>query len=266
MGLFAALGSLIHPVVGAIGGAIDARNAQKSTNDFNSAQALAQQDFQERMSSTSWQRGVKDMEAAGLNPMLAYSQGGASSPGGAMATMQNMHPAEVASAAADKQANSAVALQKAQIDKTHAETDNVRADTLVKETQVPLNQQYTATSAADASLKGEQIRVARATVDKVAEEIRNIYQDTFLKTRQGDLVEAQTQVARHTVDRILAETKNLGLTSAQITALTMKTLSEADLVGLDVKAAMTFDNLGRNVGQAKPLVDIVKEVVRSRRR
>lgn len=47
-------------------------------------EAGTQMQFQERMRSTEWQTAVKDMEAAGINPALAYGQGGASSPGGAM--------------------------------------------------------------------------------------------------------------------------------------------------------------------------------------
>lgn len=55
--------------------------------NYNSAEALANREFQERMSSTSYQRAVEDMKKAGLNPILAFANGGASTPGGSAGTI-----------------------------------------------------------------------------------------------------------------------------------------------------------------------------------
>lgn len=63
--------------------AFNAAEAEKG-RVFSASQAKQQEDFQERMSNTSYQRATADMRAAGLNPMLAYQQGGESSPSGAM--------------------------------------------------------------------------------------------------------------------------------------------------------------------------------------
>lgn len=55
--------------------------------NYNSAEALANREWQEHMSSTAYQRAVEDMKKAGLNPILAFANGGASTPGGSAGTI-----------------------------------------------------------------------------------------------------------------------------------------------------------------------------------
>lgn len=62
--------------------------AAKISGEFNQNTAREQMAFQEKMSSSAYQRATTDMKAAGINPMLAYAQGGASAPSGASGSMQ----------------------------------------------------------------------------------------------------------------------------------------------------------------------------------
>lgn len=55
---------------------------QVMANKANKAASMRQMSFQREMSSTAYQRAMADMRKAGLNPILAYKQGPASSPAG----------------------------------------------------------------------------------------------------------------------------------------------------------------------------------------
>lgn len=67
------------------------RELQDISNAFSASEAQKSRDFSERMSSSAYQRAMNDMKAAGLNPALAISQGGASTPSSASATASSAH-------------------------------------------------------------------------------------------------------------------------------------------------------------------------------
>lgn len=93
----------------------------------NANQASKNRSFQDYMSSTAYQRAVLDLERAGLNPMLAYGHGGASTPTGATAHIENPAKGVGATAASAAQAG----LVTAQKEKLEAETAEIRARTEV---------------------------------------------------------------------------------------------------------------------------------------
>lgn len=144
--LIGAAGSILGGGIGAFGGM--SNNAANNANswamaNFNAQQAQQNRDWQERMSNTAYQRATADMRAAGINPVLAYKQGGSTTPSGSTASGSAAHT-ENAMEALGHGVSSASQLgtRMAELEQTKATTSNL-------ETQAALNSQLVQKAKAD---------------------------------------------------------------------------------------------------------------------
>jgi len=113
-------GAVISGGLQIAGSAISGKRAQK--------EAKRNRRFQERMSNTAYQRTMDDMRKAGLNPILAYKMGGATTPGGSMAQIPDL----------GKAAGTAVQAYQAQanVAQTRAATEGIGLDNQLKNFQI----------------------------------------------------------------------------------------------------------------------------------
>jgi len=111
-----------------IGGGLNYLGGERA-NQANAKEGHKNRKFQMEMSNTAHQREVRDLEAAGLNPILS-ANGGASSPSGAQAQMENTLGPAIATAMEAKQL--AASLQK-----TKAETNLINTEADVKRKDIP---------------------------------------------------------------------------------------------------------------------------------
>jgi hypothetical protein len=199
------------------------------------AQAFSASQFASRYQTT-----VKDMQAAGLNPMLAYSQGGGSAP---------------TSSAAGSSGFSDLGNVVNQSKMNAAQVANIHADTSNKEASAELIAAQAAQARASASQQEAMVGHIGASIDKIREETKNIpverdrikftiqqlAEDAALKAQQG-----HSQVAIR----------------EEIAAKIAKLRAETKILGFDIDAASDLGNLGRETQQLKPALDLVRGLLR----
>lgn len=131
-----------------IGGIGASLFGQSNTNQMQMQMMQQQQAFQERMSSTAYQRASTDMQAAGLNPMMMFSSGSAAST-----------PSGASPSPAVKSGLDADSMQKAISTAVNARVANATIDNLVE--QNAKIKAETRTEGVRPALLAEQAGVAR---------------------------------------------------------------------------------------------------------
>lgn len=215
------------PAAASIGGGIAGIIGADQANAANAAEAQRNRDFQERMSSTSWQRGVADMRAAGLNPALAYQKGGASAPAGGQARLENTMAGAQASAQGAAQtfiggmsARASIAQQLAAADKTTAEADLLRSQSELLTEQL---RQNIARQVAGTALDTQRAATEFQMTNRTAAEIIGQNARNRLMSAQGDRAELDTDFTRRTLEAAVQRE----MTSAEAARLALPAMRNA---------------------------------------
>lgn len=238
MGIFDGILGSVLGLVGDIGGGaaeittskkaqkrahkFSAQEAQKSrdftsgmfdrTTAYNTAEAVANRDWLEGMRKTQYQTAVGDMQSAGLNPMLAYMQGGSGTPGSSAASASTPGSAQGSSTSMQTPRLQGMVASAVQTANMLSQQKNIDADTQNKEVLTDkIEAETNATNASAAQIKVNTEKL-KEEVSKVRQEVSVLEEKELNLAQERELTYAREQLVR--ADTIL-RTEQRGTPKAQ---------------------------------------------------
>ena len=199
--------------------------AAAAANAATAEAARKQMDFQERMSNTAYQRATADLKAAGINPMLAAMRGGATTPGGAMYSAQMPQITDIFTPAVQSYAQQ----------QTAGASSALQAEQAIK-----------------TSYESEFVQQG---VEKIKKEIRNL-------DSEEDRLKAMVVMLGEQASLLKAQNVSQGDIQNHFKAMVRKLSEETTILKSEVSAINTLNNLGRDYGQMKPLIDTIISAIK----
>ena len=227
-------------------------------NEAQADQAAAANAFSAQQFATRYQTTTKDMQAAGLNPMLAYSQGGGAPPSGQQSQVQDTVTPAVQSGTSALVASLGARKLEAEIENIQADTGQKEASAMERRGEAENKPMQNVASAASAAKDRSQVGLNEVMFNKANAEIANI-------PLEGNRIKAATESLAQQAKLAIEQGATQGWVRSQLSAAISKLNSENDLLRLDISAADKVSNLGREAGQLKPVIDIIVSILRSMR-
>lgn len=195
--------------------ALDFLSAERA-NATSAQSAKDRMEWEALMSNSAYQRAMADMMKAGLNPMLAYSQGGASTPPGAQFNAQSARPGsvlnesmmgqaqrtllaeQVLNTKADKELKEVTAGKtKEEALRIKQETSNLMKQALVIEEQknelvqrIEQSKATTALSMAEKAKVEKEVDLLSAKITNAIQEYNNLLEQAEMYRQKGNLDKA----------------------------------------------------------------------------